>query len=193
MSDKNHHIEIPKEFHSYSTGSLFDQCIDCEKHLLEDKTEYFIEKAIKQYDGFSAQEIIFEYAICIDCAERVRKSISQKSMRAIEKFFLENIDFNKRMNLMNANPENPSAWISNCLVSNSSVNDLTEYQIFAHCNGRSLNLSQMPYMVGGNTLEQLQYLLSSETRDELNDFMEKNLGPSPELAEILPGSRIVLI
>ncbi len=193
MCNSKRTVDIPEEFYSYATGQLFDKCIDCEKWLLEEGTEYFIEKAIKQYDGFSAKEVIFEYAICADCADTVRKSISKQSMNDIEKFFFENIDFQRRMEVMRSNPKNPIAWISNCLISNSSIQKMPEYQIFAHCSGKALNLSQMPYMVSGNVLEQVQHLLSPETKDELNDFMERNLGPSPELAEILPGSRVVFI
>lgn len=193
MSRSDRRVEIPKAFYSSSSGSLFEQCIDCEKSLLNDDTEYFIEKSLRQFDGFSAREVIFEYAICADCANEVRKSISKESMGEIEKFFLKHIDFNKRMDLMHANPHDPMAWINHCLITDSPIGELSEYQIFAHCSGKSLNLSQMPYMVSGDTLEQIQHLLSHETKDELNNFMEKNLGPSPELAELLPGNRVVFI
>lgn len=192
MSETNRFVEIPKEFYSHATGLPFERCIDCDRYLL-DTTEYFIEKAIKQYDGFSAKEVIFEYAICASCADKVRKTISQKSMTAIEQYFMRNIDFNKRMQVMNSYPDNALAWINNCLVSEAPLSEVSEYQIFAQCKGNSLNLGQMPYMVSGQTLEKIQHLLSPETRDELDNFMQRNLGPSPELAEVLPGSKVVII
>ena len=68
-----HTIDIPSEFYSFSSGVLFDRCIDCDKYLLEKDTEYFIEKAIRQYDGYKARDVIFEYAICFQCADRIRK------------------------------------------------------------------------------------------------------------------------
>ncbi|MEO0552724.1 MAG: hypothetical protein AAF149_05980 [Bacteroidota bacterium] len=193
MSVTNRLVDIPKEFYSYSSGLPFERCIECDRYLLEGGTEYFIEKAIKQYDGFSAKEVIFEYAICANCADTIRKAISRKSMASIERYFLENVDFSKRTQIMSSNPGDALALINNCLVSQVPISEVTEYQIFAQCNGNSLNLSQMPYMVSGQTLEQIQHLLSSETRDELNDFMQRNLGPSPELAEVLPGSKVVII
>ena len=98
-----------------------------------------------------------------------------------------------RIELMNTSPDNPSKWINRCVVSNRSLDELNEYQIFAHCQGNKLNLNLMPYMISGEVLEQIQHLLSHQTRNELNDFMDRNLGPSPELAEVLPGSRVVMI
>lgn len=193
MTTPDRFVDIPKSFYSYSSGLPFDRCIDCDKYLLNEGTEYFIEKAIRQYDGFSAQDVIFEYAICAECTDTVKKSISQHSMLAIEQYFIENIDINERMKIMNANPKAPEQWINQCLVSQQSISEATEYQVFAQCNGTSLNLTHMPYMVSGIILDQIQEILSPETRDELNDFMDRNLGPSPELAEILPGSRVVLI
>ncbi len=193
MSERSQFIDIPKEFHCFSSGQPFDRCIECDRHLMDEDVDYFIEKAMKKYDGYSAQDVIFEYAICAECAELVRKEISQESLSKIEQFFSENIDMASRSELMNTSRDNPSEWINRCMVSNRSFDELNEFQIFAHCRGNKLNLDLMPYMISGEVLEQIQHLLSHQTRNELNDFMNRNLGPSPELAEVLPGSRVVII
>lgn len=193
MSENHKVISIPEEFHCFSTGQPFEHCIECEKYLLDEETDYFIEKAVKNYNGYSATDVIFEYAICAQCAEQVRKEISKESMAKIETFFTEHVDIASRMELINENPDKPEKWIRHCMVSNQPIETMEEYQIFAHCKGKTLNLVLMPYMISGKTLEQIQHLLSPQTRNELNDFMERNLGPSPELAEVLPGRRVVLI
>ena len=81
---------IPEEFYSFNTGKPFERCIDCDKYLL-DGEPYMIEKAIRQYPGYSAKDIIFEYAMCVDCAERLKNEMSQESMASIQKFFMSNI------------------------------------------------------------------------------------------------------
>ncbi len=193
MDENNNHIDIPKEFHSFSTGTLFDRCLECDKYLLDGDTEYFIEKAIKKYEGFEAQDVIFEYAICIQCAERMRNSMSKASQQSIQQYFMDNVDLLKRMEIMQANPNNPETWMDKCLIKGERKSGLNEYQIYAHCNGNKLNLTQMPYLVSGAALEEISAVLSTETLDEFDDFSRRHFGPPPELAEPLPFRRVMLI
>lgn len=187
-------IEIPKEFHSFSTGAKFDRCIDCDRYLLDEHVEYFVEKAIKKYVGFKAQDVIFEYAICINCAEKMRSEMSSESLKSIEAYMMNNTDIGRRMEIIQANPFEPLAWMDECLIKGLPKDGLTEFQIYAHCQGDKLNLTQMPYMVSGVALEEISQLLSEETLDQFNGFMDKHFGPPPELEEPLPtGRRVILI
>lgn len=186
-------IEIPKIFHNYSTGSNFERCIECDIYLLDGKVEYFIEKAIKSYQDFTATDVIFEYAICTGCAEKMRKRMSSESMASIQRYFSENVDFVRRMQLMQASPNNPESWMSECLVKNTNANQLEEYQIYAHCRGNHLVTTQMPYLVSSAALDEIAHLLSNETLDELDGFMNQHFGPPPELMEPLPGRRRVVL
>lgn len=186
-------IEIPKEFHSLSTGAKFDRCIDCDRYLLDEQEEYFIEKAIKKYPGFKAQDVIFEYAICIGCAERMRNEMSSDSLKSIESYMMQNTDISRRMQVVSENPNNPLAWMEECLIKGIPQSELTEYQIYAHCQGDKLNLIQMPYMVSSVALDEISQLLSEKTLDQFNGFMDQHFGPPPELAEPLPNRRVILI
>lgn len=186
-------VEIPEDFHSFSKKGLFERCIECDKFLLDEGTEYFIEKAIKKYPGYEAFDVIFEYAICAACAENMRQRISKKSMKSMEKFFAENVDLNKRMELMLANPDNPTAWMNKCMITGSPKEDLNEFQIHAHCTGKHLEMIQMPYLLSGQVLDELAGLLSDQTLDELDGFINNHFGPPPELMEPIPKKRLVLI
>ena len=84
--------EIPKEFYSFETKAPFEFCIECNKYLLDEGTEYLIEKAIKNYEGYEAQDVIFDYAICMECAEDMRNQISKESWESMMRYFQENID-----------------------------------------------------------------------------------------------------
>ncbi|MTI19664.1 hypothetical protein E1176_01380 [Fulvivirga sp. RKSG066] len=155
--------------------------------------EYFIEKAIKSYSGFTAEDVIFEYAICIKCAERLRKQMSAESMQSIQDYFSQEVNFMDRMQTMQANPNNPTEWMQRCLINGSNIEDLEEYQIYAHCKGNTLITSHMPYMISGVALDKIAGLLSDETLDELDDFMNNHFGPPPELMEPLPKRRVIPI
>lgn len=186
-------IEIPKIFHNFSTGSNFERCVECDTFLLDGTIEYFIEKAIKSYEDFTATDVIFEYAICTKCAEQMRKRMSKESMESIQRYFTENVDFMRRMQLMQASPNNPETWMGECLVKNTNVKQLEEYQIYAHCRGKHLVTTQMPYLVSSAALDEIAQVLSNETLDELDGFMDKHFGPPPELMEPLPGRRRVIL
>lgn len=192
-SEAQDKIDIPKEFHSFSTGALFENCIECDANLLDGEHEYFIEKAIKQYEGFSAHDVIFEYAICLSCAEKMRKSMSTESMKTIELYFSQNLDFGRRMKLIQDNINNPIAWMDECLLKGTQKNTINEYQIYAHCKGHHLDVSQMPYMVSGAALEEISSLLSNETLDEMDGFSKRHFGPPPEFSNPTPKRRVVLI
>ena len=170
---------IPTDFYSFSTGRPFERCIECDKYLLDDEL-YMIEKAIKQYPGYSAQDVIFEYAICLDCADRMKNDLSKESMINIQNWFTENIDPSRFWNGVGSDE---------CLVSGDKKSELQEYQIYAYCKGRSLSNFQPPFMIGGPVLDKLADLMSDETTDELNRFMDKHFGPPPEWLEDVPGGR----
>ena len=80
-----------------------------------------------------------------------------------------------------------------CLIKGLPKSELTEFQIYAHCQGDKLNLMQMPYMVSSVALDEISQLLSEKTLDQFNGFMNEHLGPPPELAEPLPNRRVILI
>ena len=193
MFDSNKKVEIPTEFYSFSSKSRFEHCIECDKFLLDDEVDYFIEKAIKKYEGFSAHDVIFEYAICLECAEKMRKSMSKESLETLENYFLQNINPFKRLDLIESNSEETTDWFNECLVSGKKLNEINEYQLFAQCKGSQLILGQMPYMISGEILEKVSELLSKETKDELDNFSRRHFGPPPELEEQLPFRRVLIV
>mgnify|MGYP000507098918 CR=1 FL=1 len=97
--------KIPKEFYSFETNSPFERCIECDKFLLDDDTEYIIEKAVKNYKGYPAKDVVFDYAICMDCADRMRKQISKESWEKMMQYFQENMDVHTRLEMQEKSPE----------------------------------------------------------------------------------------
>ena len=185
MSEHN----IPKDFYSFETNAPFERCIECEKFLLDDETEYIIEKAVKNYEGYSAKDVVFDYAICMDCAERMRKEISKDSWEKMMQYFQENMNVQNRLEMQENDPREN---LKKCMIKNTEVDHCREYQIYAHCKGGKLNMQNPPYMISGEVIEELLPLLSDKTIDEMNGFMNKHFSPDPSLMEPTPPRLILL-
>ncbi|MEQ8470254.1 MAG: hypothetical protein RIC35_03675 [Marinoscillum sp.] len=188
---ENHFVEIPQEFHSFENEGLFTNCIECDRELLDGSCDYVIEKAVRNYQGFKAEDVIFDYAICMKCAMEVQQNLSKESMRSIQQYMEENMQIEaraKQMQFMNADY---SGFVDECLISNRPKNSCDEYQVFAYCRGDKMNLQMPPYMISGQILDEISELLSDETRDELNGFFNKHFSPAPGMFE--PDPRLILI
>ncbi len=189
MDQENKHlVNIPSSFYSFKEEGPFQHCVECERFLLDESCDYVIEKAIRNYPGYKASDVIFDYAICMDCAMEVQKGLSAESMRKIQEFMQEHLHKNMTMRESAADPD---SYTEHCLVSNRPVAECEEFQIFAYCRGNKVNLQMPPYMISGQVLDQISELLSPETRDELDGFFNKHFAPDPSLME--PTPRLVLI
>ncbi|WP_193212605.1 hypothetical protein [Luteolibacter marinus] len=162
-------VPVPGMLFSDETGAPFEKCCICSGHLLADGTGYLIEK------GFHRGETAFEYAICFDCHGRIKSELSQASLKRVEHYFDERVDMvARRRGLIAAAPDDPAPWFSKCLLSGDDLGD--EYQVFAQCDGGDLLFGYLPYAIGGRELENLAQILSKETRERLDDFIDDVLG-----------------
>ncbi len=188
------YVPVPKVFHSFATGMPFAHCIACEKHLLENGTQYVVEKAIKKYPGFQAHDVIYEYAMCIDCTAAMRQTLSGDSLAVIEHYFETRVDLvERRSRLLQKAGMNVHEWISHCLLTGTPESELNEFQLYAHCDGGDLLFSYLPYMISAQSLNELSDLISPETKDVLDDFIDEHFGLPPELKEILKSRKTVLL
>lgn len=174
---------IPEILHCYSTGAPFTHCIDCDRYLLDGGQSYFIEKAIRQYnkEGYKAKDVIFEYAMCLACAEKIKAEMSTASRAAMETYMMQN---------------NSIASIKSkelqCIIKGESIDKYPEYQIFSMCQGSTM-LTQHPMAIGSDALEELSQLISPETKDEWDRMMGGFFDTPPELEELLPNYRMPII
>ena len=130
MEQADLYQDIPKEFHSFETSGLFEHCIECESYLLDDK-EYVIEKAIRKYKDYSAMDTVFDYAICVDCAMKMREEFSKESIKRVDAFFQKAFD---KIQIPQKQEGDlvMEKCLSTCLVNNNAIEELEEYQIYAY-------------------------------------------------------------
>ncbi|MGV3538755.1 MAG: hypothetical protein ACO1OQ_03035 [Rufibacter sp.] len=185
---------LPFIFHSTETGQPFRQCLTCDCHLLEDGVPYLVEKAVRNYPEAELQDVIFEYAMCLGCAQQLREELSVESRQRIDAYFTQHINLVARREALLAlpNPLQLDNWLSHCLVTGTPRSQCTEYQIFAQCDGHDLIYGYMPYFISGLAMDEIQELVSPHTRQILDDFMDTHFGLPPELRELLQDRLVFL-
>jgi len=188
-------MNIPKEFYSTETNTPLERCIDCERYLLDEGVEYIIEKAVRHYKSFDLNNTIFEYAICKGCAEKMMASLSKSSLGKIHQHFDEYADLSKRVidNLNRDTDPSVEELIGECVLKGTPRNENREYQICCQCIGNQMVLSHMPYMIGFEAMEEIQELLSPETKRELDGFVGDNFGLPPEWKKAIEERPVVLV
>lgn len=186
-------IEVPETLHSYSEKAPFSNCMVCNKHLLEDGTQYLIEKAIRKYTGTKAFDVVFEYAICMECAMRMHQSMSEITMIRLAEYFGK-IDFAARKDALIAEHGLDSEpWLNHCIIKGTHISELSEYQLCGFCDGKDLLLTHMPYLISGEALDEISELISAKTREELDDFIDEHFGLPPEIKDLIKDKDIILV
>lgn len=169
------------------------QCISCEKELIESQSDYVIEKAVKPFEGFKAYSTVFEYAMCMSCAEKLRVKISKDSMIAMNRYFAENMNFLNRPAIdFESDEVSIDPLLEKCLVKGTYAEEIGECQIYGQCRGGEMIVKEFPYMVSGEAIDELMQVLSAETIDEFDRLKDELIGPS-EFQDLLKGGPRVFI
>jgi hypothetical protein len=184
---------IPEMLFSGDTGRPFTNCMVCDKFLLNAGTPYMIEKAVRQISAMNVKEVLFEYAMCMDCVVKMNASMSVESRQRISEYFALHANFLKRsMGFLRNDKLDFESWTENCLIKHTPLADTAEYQIVAECDGNNLVFSGAPFALSMEALEEMTALLSEKSLGEIDDFTGKYFTGPPEVSAILK-RRLVLI
>lgn len=190
----NRNTDIPKEFYSEATGRPFEHCNVCGKDLLQPNAWYMVEKAVKRYPKYKHEDVIFEYAICLDCQMEMHEKLSTESKQRIDAFMRERVNpFERSAKLHEAERFNLQDWIGQCAVTKQPTAHLTEYQIMAPFKGRKMVYDMFPMMLSMQALDEMVELLSNHSLDVLNGFKDDITGMPPDLHELFKESRFVVM
>lgn len=182
-------MEIPKKFHNSLSESPFEECGICSRNLRDNNLAYLIEKAFRQFPDDGGKQLLFEIAVCHDCARSMRSQLSQESRKAVNQFFYH--EFMARLEQLREADDD--YLMNHCLLTGKPLENMGEYQIYAHCQGNNMADRGAAYILSGDVIERIQDLLSEETRDELRKFSDDHLGTPPEIQKILDRSPIFTI
>jgi hypothetical protein len=177
---------IPELFQSYDTNEPFAHCSMCErKLLLEDR--YAVEKVVKQNKVLNKSEIVYEYAICWDCVNEMSDDISEESKASILNLY-ESYNNNVAMKLdylHRTEKYNIESWTERCTFTGKEIRLCNEFSVSGIIDRGGLLYEHSPMVVSDEFMEEMQGVLSKETKDSLNGLRDKILDGSPSLEDII--------
>ncbi|MFT6055018.1 MAG: hypothetical protein ACJAS3_002417 [Roseivirga sp.] len=175
-------LPIPDIFRNSDTKAYLTNCIQCDYALLTGDRYYVIEKVFKRYPNLNSKQVLFEYAICSECYENMKESLSAESMKNLSNYMMTKVDFSAMQQRIQAHPNDPEKWMSHCMISGTQESELNEYQVAACFRGNKMVTDIMPpYLIGEVAIEELNGLLSKETKEDMDRFMGDVFGIPPEL------------
>lgn len=179
-------LSIPSIFYKSDTKVPMTNCIDCDYDLWQGDRYYMIEKVFKKYQELDSIEVLFEYAICSQCYDKMKGGLSAESMSTLSNYMMNNTDIEGMQRRIEEHPTEPEKWLSHCMIKGTEISELNEYQIGACFKGSELATNFMPpFLIGGEAMEEITGLLSKETKDEMDGFIGDHFGIPPELRKDL--------
>ena len=188
MSEPIHRLHtLPEQFYSDETGKPFDHCFDCGKSTTACEDGYIIQKA------YAHGETIMEMAICAECHSQLQQSYSKESMERIWNFYLDHGDLSQRLKKFSVLPVgNPDLWLSRCMTCNATRASMDEMIVAAQVFEGDLVYGETPLMICGNCMNQIVELLSEESRDVYDRWMDRVLPPPPGITNDKPRVRVFM-
>ncbi|MCG8698911.1 MAG: hypothetical protein MI922_12730 [Bacteroidales bacterium] len=181
----NNFEPIPRIFYPEGKEEPFSHCKICGKELLDAEEAYIVEKIFKQDVKSKKREIIFEFAYCLPCLQGLREEMSGESLQKMMEFFENKSKLKERAKgLRDNNIYDVDLWVNNCIVTNESIDEVEEFQLYAQCQGRDMLFYEYPYMISGKALDEVVNLISNKTLDFLNNFMLDNIDLPPEVEDL---------
>ena len=184
-------VPIPALFYQEAEKVPFTNCILCDREFDND-TMYVIEKAFQTYQPYKSRDLVFEYAICMDCYTELMESFSEESDRAIHNYVDARVDYRKRAAELKETPFQIDRWCSSCALSGKPVEEMSGYQFIGIFIGDRLVVSHSPLMFGVEAMEEIDELLSKQTRDMLGGFALEVMPQPPGFEKDLPTPALVL-
>ena len=149
---------VPEILHSAFEEGPFTACVSCGADLRDESRFYQIQKAWK------GGEVVFELAVCLECAADTMREFSVESMERMHRFFSERF--------------RPTADLESCHFCGRERGPEQEFEIGAACRGG--NLLRPMVAVCGECTAASQENLSKKTRDAWGDFVDRNLPGVPD-------------
>jgi hypothetical protein len=188
MSEPVHRLHpLPKQFYSDETGAPFERCFDCGNAVAACEDGYLIQKA------YAGDETLMEMAICCDCHEKLQASYSKESKEKMWNFYLDHGDFSTRLKKFYPFPVgDPGLWLNACMTCGAPRDSVPECLVAAHVFEGDLVYGETPLMICFDCMNKIVGLLSEESRETYDRWMDRVLPQAPECSDSKPRVRIFM-
>ena len=179
---------IPSFFNNYDTGAPFTTCTFCDVELAT-KSKYAIEKMINQNITVQSREIVYEYALCWDCAKTMGSTVSDDSKKAIKELYNEHSEtvMRKLGYLHHTEKYSLESWLERCSLTGKEIRLCGEFSVSGIVEGGNLVYEQSPIVVSDEFMHKLQQVLSKETKEGFDGLRDKILNVSPSIEDLILG------
>tara|TARA_R110002072_G_scaffold200529_2_gene358238 strand:- start:813 stop:1376 length:564 start_codon:yes stop_codon:yes gene_type:complete len=184
---------IPKDFYQSNGSETMSNCKICNADLLSQELPFAFERAIKHFPEINASQIIFEIAICHNCAGENRKTMSKESLKDIKDFMTSEEVQSNMAKCLEESYFGEGDTLNYCLITGAPKQNINEYQIIAQCLGQNLLSGTEAFLISKKGIEIVHDLLSEETEDELDRFKRDHFGLPPEFENLLNPGDLVFI
>lgn len=184
--------EIPPIFYNSETGAPIERCLVCDEYLLSD-ADYIIEKAMVNYPGTGTTDLIWEFAMCMDCMDSVMSEYSKESHQAMNEFFMDNMNLSRQQILAGQDNFDANDWVNECIITGKTKEECSQFQLCIQCIGGFAVFDRTPFMISDEAMDRVTQLLSNATIDAMNKFRDKHFPPPEDLSPLLRDRDFVLI
>lgn len=176
---------MPDHFTSLETGKPFSHCCVCKCELAE-AGMHIINKS------YTADECVFELAMCMECREDMNAKLSEESRVAMFDFMHDNTNMKQREEQLGTDSDT-EAYLETCISCNADAKDLTSYTIGAMFSDKDLIKGPFPMLMCSNCEEQLSETISDETRNMWDKFIGEHFPGPPSEIKLPNGSKPLFI
>lgn len=183
---------VPRLFWSEYADAPFERCIDCDCELQE--TDFYLIQ--KCYVG---TEPVFEFAICHACRDGITARCSEETSQAVHSFLMEYLSRRERdFEEFSDVDEVLNKCLNECIVCCKARSACHRYNIAGlfHASDLVVQLTpqaQSPLMICQDCESSMSDLISQQTRDTWDRFVEENFDGPPGVDIDLPTGAPVLI
>ncbi len=184
--------DIPKNFYSAFSEAPFLKCVDCECDLHGHDQFYTVSK------HYVANEAVFEMAICMSCAAKLREQYSEKSLENIMAYVNQHVIAHPDVKRDHEESDldidfDWTAALLHCVFCGKSQLDCHRYEIMGGFLEKHLILQPSragavgsPMMMCEDCNAELSQQLSQETRESWDRFVESHFDGPPGIEEDSP-------
>ncbi|MBK1791459.1 hypothetical protein [Persicirhabdus sediminis] len=175
--------EIELDFLSAETDEVFRQCIHCECQL----TTAGLFMVSKAYRG---DECTFEYAICMDCREKIHNELSDDSRVAMFDFMHDRVNMPQREEKYK-NAANYQLQLDSCATCGLDRQLAESYSTAAVFHNGLMLTGAFPLMICSSCEEEVYQCLSDHTKDVWDKFINDHFPGPPAIGEPSPNHHLV--
>lgn len=186
---------IPEKLFDSETEEPIQVCKICGIDLFENNSDYLIQKSFRRYPHHDLEEVVFEFAICHQCNMKMHQEISEESRKIMEQYMQQNVGmyFTRSDLMMDEGEPDFDDWTSRCAATGKNASELNEYTIVAQGKGNKLQYGMLPMMISFDVQDELQELLSEQTKGFLDDFAKTHFSGPPGVEELIGPRRPMLV